>query len=163
MLSSVSLAHQIPLKRAKFTEVVRHLPPVPRVAPEGWLVWNHRCHRVLAQPPSFASGPRSLSSSGTWPVERGVGGPSFSRSSRNRVHLGLEFAHRRCSTMELRFCRRSVAPLWLGFPGDAEVMVLQRNNFSQFLPFSSGDLLRHQQKGWGDLSRSPGSAHRRLL
>jgi hypothetical protein len=37
-----------------------------------------------------------------------------------------------------------MAPLWLGFPGgdgDAEATALQRNNFSQFLPFSDGDLL----------------------
>jgi hypothetical protein len=59
-----------------------------------------------------------------------------------------------------------MAPLWLGFPGgdgDAEATALQRNNFSQFLPFSDGDLLRRQWRGWGDLSRSRGSAHRRLL
>ena len=37
------------------------------------------------------------------------------------------------------------------------------NNFSQSLPFSDGDLLRHQRRGWGDLSRSRGPAHRRLL
>jgi hypothetical protein len=72
------------------------------------------------------------------------GGLSFSRSSsqsnssRSRV----------CSPPMLgggvRFCRWSVAPLWLDFPsgaGDAEVTTLQRNNFSQFLLFSDGDLL----------------------
>jgi hypothetical protein len=40
-----------------------------------------------------------------------------------------------------------MVPLWLGFPsgdGDAEAMALQRNNFSQLLPFSGGNLLRHQ-------------------
>ena len=39
----------------------------------------------------------------------------------------------------------------------------QRNNFYQPLPFSDGDLLRRQRRGWGDLSRSRGPAHRRLL
>jgi hypothetical protein len=66
----------------------------------------------------------------------------------------------------VRFCRWSVAALRLGFPGDAgdtEATALQRNNFSQLLPFSDGDLLRHQQRGCGDLSRSRGPAHRRLL
>jgi hypothetical protein len=55
------------------------------------------------------------------------------------------------------FCQWSVAPLRLGFPGsvgDVEATVLQRNNFSQLLPFSNGDLLRCQRRGWGDLSRS---------
>jgi hypothetical protein len=42
----------------------------------------------------------------------------------------------------VRFCRWSVAPLRLGFPGDAEVTVLQMNNFPQLLPFFDGDLLR---------------------
>jgi hypothetical protein len=54
-----------------------------------------------------------------------------------------------------------VIPLRLGFPGgvgDAEAATLQRNNFSQLLPFFDGDLLRRQQRGWGDLSRSRGSA-----
>ena len=66
----------------------------------------------------------------------------------------------------VRFCRRSVAPLQLAFPndvGDAEATAAQRNNFSQPLPFSDGDLLRRQRRGWGDLSRSRGPAHRRLL
>jgi hypothetical protein len=39
----------------------------------------------------------------------------------------------------VRFCRRSVAPLRLGFPGgasDAEATALQRNNFSQLLPMT---------------------------
>ena len=66
----------------------------------------------------------------------------------------------------VRFCRRSVAPLRLAFPGDAgdaEATAAQRNNFSQPLPFSDGDLLRRQRRGWGDLSRSRGPAHRRLL
>jgi hypothetical protein len=66
----------------------------------------------------------------------------------------------------VRFCRRSVIPLRLGFPGgvgDAEAAMLQRNNFSQLFPFSDGDLLRRQQRGWGDLSRSQGLAHRHLL
>ena len=40
---------------------------------------------------------------------------------------------------------------------------MQRHNFSQLLPFSDGDLLRRQRRGWGDLSRSRGPAHRRLL
>jgi hypothetical protein len=59
-----------------------------------------------------------------------------------------------------------VAPLRLDIPGgagDVEAAALQRNNFSQLLPFSDGDLLRRQWKGWGDLSRSRGSVHRRLL
>ena len=66
----------------------------------------------------------------------------------------------------VRFCRRSVAPLRLAFPGDAgdaEATAAQRNNFSQPLLFSDGDLLRRQRRGWGDLSRSRGPAHRRLL
>jgi hypothetical protein len=53
-----------------------------------------------------------------------------------------------------------------GFPGgfgDAEATALQMNNFSQLLPLSDGDLLRRQWRGWGDLSRSRGPAHRRLL
>jgi hypothetical protein len=56
--------------------------------------------------------------------------------------------------------------LWLGFPGgagDAEATTFQRNNFSQFLSFFNGDLLRLQRRGRGDLSRSRGPAHRRLL
>jgi hypothetical protein len=56
--------------------------------------------------------------------------------------------------------------LRLGFPSgisDAEATTLQRNNFSQLLLFSDGDLLRRQRRGWGDLSRSRGSAHRLLL
>jgi hypothetical protein len=64
------------------------------------------------------------------------------------------------------FCRWSVAPLRLGFPGDAgdaEATALQRNNFSQLLPFSNGNLLRRQRRGWGDQSRSRGPVHRRLL
>ena len=66
----------------------------------------------------------------------------------------------------VRFYRRSVAPLRLAFPddvGDAEATAAQRNNFSQPFPFSDGDLLRRQRRGWGDLSRSRGPAHRRLL
>ena len=66
----------------------------------------------------------------------------------------------------VRFCRRSVAPLRFAFPGDAgdaEATATQRNKFSQLLPFSDGDLLRRQRRGWGDLSRSRGPAHRRLL
>jgi hypothetical protein len=66
----------------------------------------------------------------------------------------------------VRFCRWSVTPLRLCFPGgvgDAEATALQRNNFSQFLPFSDDDLLRRHQRGWGDLSRSRGTAHRRLF
>jgi hypothetical protein len=66
----------------------------------------------------------------------------------------------------VRFCWWSVAPLRLGFPsgvGDAEATSLQRNNFSQLLPFSDGDLLRHQRRGWGDLSRSQGPARHRLF
>jgi len=62
--------------------------------------------------------------------------------------------------------RRSVAPLRLAFPGDAgdaEATAAQRNNFSQPLLFSDGDLLRRQRRGWGDMSRSRGPAHRRLL
>jgi hypothetical protein len=82
-----------------------------------------------------------------WPSSRwqGGGGPSFSSlspqsssSSRSRV----------CSSPMLgggvRFCRWSVTPLRLRFPGgvgDAEATALQRNNFSQLLPFSDGDLL----------------------
>jgi hypothetical protein len=49
------------------------------------------------------------------------------------------------------FCRWSLAPLQLGFPGgagDAEGTALQRNNFSQLLPFFDGDLLRRQRRGW---------------
>jgi hypothetical protein len=64
------------------------------------------------------------------------------------------------------FCQWSVAPLRLGFPGsvgDVEATVLQRNNFSQLLPFSNGDLLRCQRRGWGDLSRSRGLARHYLL
>ena len=59
-----------------------------------------------------------------------------------------------------------MAHLRLDFPGgggDAEAITLQRNNFSQLLPFSDGDLLRRQRRGWGDLSRSRGLAYRRLL
>ena len=59
-----------------------------------------------------------------------------------------------------------MASLRLAFPGDAgdaEATVAQRNNFSQPLLFSDGDLLRRQRRGWGDLSRSRGPAHRRLL
>ena len=59
-----------------------------------------------------------------------------------------------------------MAPLWLAFPGDAgdaEATAAQRNNFSQSLPFSDGDLLRRQRRGWEDLSRSQGPAHRHLL
>jgi hypothetical protein len=59
-----------------------------------------------------------------------------------------------------------VVPLRLGFPGgvgDVEATTLQRNNFSQLLPFSDGDLFRRQRRGWGDLSRSRESAHRLLL
>jgi hypothetical protein len=44
----------------------------------------------------------------------------------------------------VRFCRWSVAPLQLDFPGsvgDVEATTLQRNNFSQLIPFSYGDLL----------------------
>jgi hypothetical protein len=66
----------------------------------------------------------------------------------------------------VRFCRWSVAPLRLGFPGDAgdaEATALQRNNFSQLLPFSDGNLLRRQRRGWGDLSRSRGLAHTLLI
>ncbi|KAG2594380.1 hypothetical protein PVAP13_5NG628100 [Panicum virgatum] len=66
----------------------------------------------------------------------------------------------------IRFCRRSVAPLRLAFPadaGDAEATAAQRNNFSQPLPFSDDVLLRRQRRDWGDLSRSRGPAHRRLL
>ena len=66
----------------------------------------------------------------------------------------------------VRFCRRSVAPLRLAFPDDAddaEATAAQRNNFSQPLPFSDSDLLRRQRTDWGDLSRSRGPAHRRLL
>ncbi|KAG2591247.1 hypothetical protein PVAP13_5NG441820 [Panicum virgatum] len=65
----------------------------------------------------------------------------------------------------VRFCWRSVAPLRLDFSGDvgnAEATAAQRNNFSQPLLFSDGDLLRRQRRGWGDLSRSRGPAHRRL-
>ena len=57
-------------------------------------------------------------------------------------------------------------PLRLAFPSDvddADAAAAQRNNFSQPLPFSDGDLLRHQWRGWGDLSRSRGPAYRRLL
>jgi hypothetical protein len=36
-------------------------------------------------------------------------------------------------------------------------------NFSQLLPFSDGDILQRQWRGWEDMSRSRGSAHRRLL
>ena len=66
----------------------------------------------------------------------------------------------------VRFCRRSVAPLRFVLPGDAgdaEAAAAQRNNFFQPLPFSDGDLLRRQRRGWGDQSRSRGPAHRRLL
>jgi hypothetical protein len=59
-----------------------------------------------------------------------------------------------------------VTPLRLCFPGgvgDAEATALQRNNFSQLLPFSDVDLLRRQQRGWGDLSRSRGPERRRLF
>jgi hypothetical protein len=65
----------------------------------------------------------------------------------------------------VRLGRRSVALLRLGFPGgigDAEATMLQRNNSSQFLSFSDGDLFRRQRRGWGDLSRSRGSSHRHL-
>ena len=64
-----------------------------------------------------------------------------------------------------RFGRRSVAPLRLGLPGDAgdaEAAAAQRNNFSLFLPFSDGDLLRRQRRGWGELSWSRGPTHRCL-
>ena len=53
----------------------------------------------------------------------------------------------------------------LAFPGDAgdaEATAAQRDNFSQPLLFSDGDLLRRQRRGWGDLSRSRGPAHHRL-
>jgi hypothetical protein len=50
-----------------------------------------------------------------------------------------------------------------GGAGDAEAMALQKNKFSQLLPFSDGDQLRRQRRGWGDLSRSRGPTHRRLL
>ena len=66
----------------------------------------------------------------------------------------------------VRFCWRDVTPLRLAFHGDAddaEATAAQRNNFSQPLLFSDGDLLRRQRRGWGDLSRSRGPAHRRLL
>ena len=66
----------------------------------------------------------------------------------------------------VRFCRRSVTPLRLAFPGDAsdaEATTAQRNNFFQPLSFSDGDLLRRQRRGWEDLFRSRGPAHRRLL
>jgi hypothetical protein len=59
-----------------------------------------------------------------------------------------------------------MAPLRFGFPsgaGDAEATATQRKKFSQLLPFSDGDLLRRQRRGWGDLSRSRGPAHRRRL
>jgi hypothetical protein len=59
-----------------------------------------------------------------------------------------------------------VTPLRLRFPGgvgDAEATALQRNNFSQLLPLSDGNLVRCQQRGWGDLSRSRGLANRRLF
>jgi hypothetical protein len=49
-----------------------------------------------------------------------------------------------------------MASLQFGFPGgvgDAEATTLQRNNFSQFL----------QRRGWGDLSRNSGPAHRHLF
>jgi hypothetical protein len=44
----------------------------------------------------------------------------------------------------VRLSRWTVAPLRLGFPGgagDAEATALQRNNFSQLLPFSDGVIL----------------------
>ena len=66
----------------------------------------------------------------------------------------------------VRFCRRSVAPLRFILPGDAgdaEAAAAQRNNFFQPLPFSDGDLLRRQRRGWGDQFRSRGPAHRCLL
>jgi hypothetical protein len=59
-----------------------------------------------------------------------------------------------------------VAPLRLAFFLATPAMQKRRqrkNNFSQRFPFSDGDLLRHQQKGWGDLSRSRRSAYRQLL
>jgi hypothetical protein len=63
----------------------------------------------------------------------------------------------------VRFCRWSVAPLRLVFSGDTEAAVLQRNNFSQLLPFSDGDLLRRQRRGWGDLFRNRGPAQVMML
>jgi hypothetical protein len=63
------------------------------------------------------------------------------------------------------WCRWSVTSLWLRFAGgagDTEATGLQRNNFSQLLPFSDGDLLQRQQRGWGDLSGSRGLVRCRL-
>jgi hypothetical protein len=92
------------------------------------------------------SGPRSSSSPAFKSVAGGRGpsfrlSPQLSSPSRSRV----------CSPPILgggvRFCRWSVTPLRLHFPGgvgDAEATTLQRNNFSQLLPFSDGDLLRRQ-------------------
>jgi hypothetical protein len=98
---------------------------------------------------------------------RGGEGPSFGRLS---PQSSSPSRSRVCSAPMLgggvRFCRWSVTPLRLCFPsgvGAAEATTLQRNNFSQLLPFSDGDLLRRQQRGWGDLSRSRGPAHRRLF
>jgi hypothetical protein len=98
---------------------------------------------------------------------QGGGGPSFSTLS---PQSSSPSRSRVCSPPMLgggvRFCRWSVTPLWLCFSGsvgDAEATTLQRNNFSQLLPFSDGDLLRRQQRGWGDPSRSRGLAHRRLF
>jgi hypothetical protein len=44
--------------------------------------------------------------------------------------------------------RGSSAAWFPGDAGDAEATTLQRNNFSQLLPFSNGDLLRRQRRGW---------------
>jgi hypothetical protein len=60
----------------------------------------------------------------------------------NRVHLGSGFARRWCSAVELG----SAGGAWLlcglfpGGAGDAETTAWQRNNFSQFLPFSDSDI-----------------------
>ena len=54
-------------------------------------------------------------------------------------------------------------PLPFSDAGDAEAMAAQQNNFSQSFLFSDGDVLRRQRRGWRDLSRSRGPAHRHLL
>jgi hypothetical protein len=97
-------------------------------------------------PPGFW--PPFLLVAGLKPVAGG-GGPSFGRLS---PQSSSPSRSRVCSPPMLgggvRFCRWSVTPLRLCFPGgvgDAEAKALQRNNFSQLLLFSDGDLLRRQQ------------------
>jgi hypothetical protein len=101
------------------------------------------------------SGPPLLLVSGLLASARGTGVHLLVDRVLNRVLLGLGFAHRRCSVV--KFGSAGGAWLLCGLVflavGDAEATTLQRNNFSQLLPFSDGDLLRRQWRGCGDLSR----------